>query len=139
MPSKIEGIREMRRDLRRAPEMLRERVADAIRETVDAVHRRGRENIASMVERRTGLLAQNYRKRVSRQSLVGRVGYLSRKSQAETFYARFVNDGTRRAEARPFHTEAVEAERERDLQRMIDARDAALRPIYAARLRGRRL
>lgn len=126
MASKMTGVREYRAALKRAPEHLREEVGAAVQETVVGVHTRGKENIASMTTRRTGELARNYRRSFSKKSLSGRVGYLSAKARDVAFYARFVNDGTVKMAARPFHTNAVEAERELDTQRMVKARDDVL-------------
>lgn len=126
MASRMTGVREYRAALKRAPEHLREEVFAAVKETVDGVHARGKANIASMTTRRTGKLAFWYRKGVSKRSLSGRVGYLSAKARDEAFYARFINDGTVNMAARPFHTNAVEAEREIDTQRMVKARDDVL-------------
>lgn len=126
MASRMTGVRQYRADLKRAPAQLKESVADAIRETVDGVHGRGKANIAAMVISRSGALARNYRKSVGRKSLRGRVGYLSAKARDEAFYARFVNDGTINMAARPFHTNAVEAEMDLDQSRMVKARDRVL-------------
>lgn len=133
MPVVFKGAREWQRAMRQLPDDLRDKVADALRQTVDAVHSRGRANIRSMVERRSGVLEKNYRKSVSRKSLKGRVGYLSKRAAQQAFYAPFIHDGTQYITARPFHANAVEAERERDELRMRNARDEAIRQF------GRRL
>lgn len=124
--SRMTGVREFRAALKRAPNDLRENVLQAVTETVNGVHRRGKANIASMTTKRTGELSRNYRKGISRKTLSGRVGYLSAKARAAAFYARFVNDGTAKMQARPFHTNAVEAEKELDTVRMVAARDRVL-------------
>ena len=126
MASRMTGAREFRHALRRAPEALRREVLEAIKETVDGVYARGLANIDSMTNRRTGVLRRNYRKSVARKALRGRVGYLSATSQHAAFYARFINDGTVNMPARPFHTQAVEAERDADTARMVRARDHTL-------------
>lgn len=132
MASRMTGIKEYRAALRRLPADLKEDVAAAIKTTVDGVHARGKANIQSMVKRRTGTLEKNYRKSVAKKALRGRVGFLSAKARSEAFYARFINDGTVNMAARPFHTNAVEAEQEADTQRMVRARNLAL-----AKLAGR--
>lgn len=129
MASKMTGVRETRAALKRAPKALKDNVLAAIKETVDGVHARGKANIAAMVTKRTGALDRNYRKSVAPKSLRGRVGYLSDAARAAAFYARFINDGTVKMEARPFHTNAVEAEKELDTQRMVTARDKALQAL----------
>lgn len=132
MASRMTGVREYRAALKRAPAHLREEVADAIKQTVDGVHARGLANIDAMTTARSGFLRRYYNKSVGRKSLRGRVGYLSSTSREVVFYARFINDGTVKMAARPFHTNAVEAEQELDTARMVKARDDAL-----ARLGGR--
>lgn len=127
--SEMLGIREYRAALKRAPADMREQVFGAIKTTVDGVHGRAKGNIASMVKKRSGALDRNYRKYVSRQNLTGRVGYLSAAAAAKAFYARFVNDGTSQMPARPFHTNAVEAEKELDTARMVKARDDVIRKM----------
>lgn len=126
MASYMTGVREYRAALKAAPDHLRDKVAEAVKATTFAVHARGKANIASMVKRRSGTLARRYRKSFSKKTLRGRVGYLSTASRADAFYARFINDGTVNMPARPFHTNAVEAERELDTQRMVKARDNML-------------
>lgn len=126
MASTMTGVREYRAALKRAPNDLRENVLAAVTETVNGVHARGKANIRSMVTRRSGELDRNYRKSISKKSLSGRVGYLSAKAREAAFYARFVNDGTIKMSARPFHTNAVEAEMELDEARMVAARDRVL-------------
>ncbi len=127
MASRIVGARKWQRAMKQLPDDLRANVADALKETVDAVHARGKANIASMLTRRSGELEKNYRRSVSKKSLKGRVGYLSRKAASAAFYARFVDGGTINMAARPFHTNAVEAEREHGERRMREARDKAIR------------
>lgn len=129
MASRMVGVREYRAALKRLPQHLKDEVATSIKTTVDAVHARGKSNIASMVTRRTGTLDRNYRRSVSKKSLKGRVGYLSAAARSAAFYARFINDGTIKMQARPFHTNAVEAEKELDEARMVQARDKALRRL----------
>lgn len=126
MASRMTGVREMRAALKRAPDNLKDGVRDAIQKTVDGVHARGKANIAAMVTNRTGNLFRLYRKSNAPKTLRGRVGYLSAASRDGAFYARFVNDGTVKMEARPFHTNAVEAEKELDEARMVKARDHML-------------
>lgn len=132
MSSHMTGVREYRAALKRAPEHLREEVFRAIKETVDGVHARGRANIASMTTQRTGQLMRWYRKGLSRKGLSGRVGYLSSGARDLAYYARFVNDGTINMVARPFHTNAVEAEQELDTARMVKARNDALARLGGA-------
>lgn len=124
--SKMTGVKEMRRALRRLPDDLKTGVVEAIKETTKGVHERGKANIDAMTIRRSGLLFREYRRSVAPKQLRGRVGYLSATARAVVYYARFINDGTAKMEARPFHTNAVEAERELDTKRMVDARDKAL-------------
>lgn len=124
--SHMTGVREYRAALKAAPAHLRDQVSEAVKATVVAVHARGRANIASMVTRRSGNLSRLYRKSFAKKSLRGRVGYLSAKSRTVAFYARFINDGTVKMSARPFHTNAVEAEKEINTQRMVRARDKML-------------
>lgn len=126
MASRITGIREYRAALKRAPAHLREEVFEAVKDTTESVHARGKANITSMTVRRTGILYRNYRRSLSKASLRGRVGYLSESARDAAFYARFINDGTVKMAARPFHTNAVEAEREADTARMVRARDKAI-------------
>lgn len=133
MASRMTGIREFRSALKDAPDALRDRIYRAIKTSVDGVHARGLGNLASMVQRRTGTLARNYRRVANRQGLSGRVGYLSDKARTEAFYARFINDGTSRISARPFHTAAVEAEEDADTRRMVEARDDVLGILAAGR------
>lgn len=127
--SEMLGIREYRAVLKKAPAELRAEVFEAIGTTVNGVHARAKSNIRTMVKRRTGVLEKNYRKYVSRQNLTGRVGYLSSAARAAAFYAGFVNDGTQNAPAKPFHTNAVEAEKELDTARMMKARDDVVRKM----------
>lgn len=124
--SRMHGIREYRAALKRAPAHLRDGVGDAVKQTTEAVHARGKANIDSMTTARTGELRRNYRRSFSKTSLKGRVGYLSAKARDAAFYARFVNDGTVKMAARPFHTNAIEAERDADTARMVKARDRVL-------------
>lgn len=126
MASKMTGVREFRAALKRAPNDLRDEVLTAVTTTVNGVHAKGKANIASMTTKRTGELSRNYRKGISRKQLSGRVGYLSAKARGAAFYARFVNDGTSKMQARPFHTNAIESERELDTMRMVAARDRVL-------------
>lgn len=126
MASRMTGAKEFRAALKRAPADLKREVAAAIKQTVDGVHARGKANIRAMVTRQTGALERNYRKSFSPRALRGRVGYLSARSRDEAFYARFINDGTIKMAARPFHTNAVEAEMESDQQRMVTARNRIL-------------
>lgn len=126
MASRMTGVREYRAALKRAPNDLRENVLAAVTETVNGVHARGKANIRAMTTPRSGLLFREYRRSVSKKTLQGRVGYLSETTREVVFYARFVNDGTINAEARPFHTNAVEAEMELDEARMVKARDRIL-------------
>lgn len=121
------GASEMRRALKRAPAAARENIADAIEETVRGVHARGQANIRAFFDLSVPSdLLRNYRQRLNRKSLTGRVGYLTKAAAARAFYQRFLHDGTRYIVGRPFHQLAVTAERERDLNRMTDALDGAL-------------
>lgn len=129
MASKTLGIREFRAALKRLPEDMRREVFEAVSKTAKGVHQKGRANIASMTTKRSGDLSRLYRVGLSRKALSARVGYLSEKSRGAAFYARFINDGTSKMQARPFHTNAVESERELDTQRMVRARDDALRRV----------
>lgn len=124
-----EGARRFQAAIRKAPDDLKKIVADELRETVNAVHAKGRANLAAMVTPRSGALERNYRKSLSKKTLTGRVGYLSAKAKRAAFYARFINDGTRKMAARPFHTNAVESEKEQHQRRMLRARDTVLREI----------
>lgn len=127
MASKMTGVRVYRAALKRLPAHLREEVAESIQETVNGVHSRGKANIATMTNEQSGDLNRLYRKSNAPKTLRGRVGYLSAASRAKAFYARFVNDGTIKMAARPFHDNAVEAEQELDTARMVKARDDAFR------------
>lgn len=131
MPSRIEKrqIKAYRKDLREAPEELRENIVAALKETVTAVHARGKANIQSTFKRRTGALLRNYKRTVRKKSLTALVGYITKAGRRDAFYARFLHDGTRSMPARPFHGNAVEAEKEADTRRHIEARDKVLRDL----------
>ena len=138
--TRMKGIRQMRRALKRLPDDLKDQVRKEMQITLDGVHARGRANIAAMIPKagndvRTGNLKRLYRKSKVGKALKGRVGYLSRASFRKAWYARFVNDGTVKMTARPFHTNAVEAEKERDTRRMVLARNKAV--TLALRREGR--
>lgn len=134
MASRMRGVKGFRKALKGLDTDLKENIYGAVKQTVDAVHARGKSNLSSMVTKRTGTLEKNYRRSASRKSLQGRVGYLSAKAKFDAFYARFINDGTRYITARPFHTNAVEAEREADTQRMVKARDRAIEDMISRNL-----
>lgn len=129
MTSRMTGIKEARAALKQAPSVMKDEVIAAIRQTVNGVHSRGQSNISSMVTQRSGALLRNYRKSVRTASLTGVVGYITAKARSEAFYARFINDGTVKMAARPFHTNAVESEKEADQGRMVKARDRVLAVI----------
>ncbi|WP_208348702.1 hypothetical protein [Pseudaestuariivita rosea] len=124
---RAKGFKRARARVRRSVSALEEASLDALAETVDAVHRAGRQNIQAMVRRRSGRLSRFYRKSISRARKLGRVGYLTRRARREAFYARFVHDGTRRLQARPFHDQAVAQEDAPHLRRMGRAVRKALR------------
>lgn len=123
--SRIKGVAALRRRRRAAPGALQEAVTDQLRKTVEAGRDLGRENIDQMFDRRTGISRRFYRASVSVAALSARFGYVTRAGQKQAFYARFLNDGTRTMEARPFHDNAVEAvEREHAAGMLVALRRA---------------
>ena len=105
--SRLKGVSKARARSRQRPDILDAKTVAAISETVDQVHKAGRENIDRMIKRRSGLLRRRYRKQVRSRTKTGLVGYITKSARKAAFYARFVHDGTRYAEARPFHDLAV--------------------------------
>ena len=83
--------------------------ANAISETVDEVHQAGVENIKEMTQKRSGRLLRFYKKatRGKGQGFRGLVGYLTKTARRKAFHARFIHDGTKTVEARPYHDNAV--------------------------------
>ncbi|WP_161555858.1 HK97-gp10 family putative phage morphogenesis protein [Mangrovicoccus ximenensis] len=87
---------------------LKNTALEGINRTITSVHKDGTSNIDAMTRRRTGLLRRWYRKSLRKASVSGFVGYISAKARDAAFYARFVHDGTSKADPRPFHERAVE-------------------------------
>lgn len=105
--SRLRGVKSARARARARPDILETKAGAAIQDTIEAVHQTGKANISTMVTRRTGILERNYKLKFSKKQLLGEVGFVSRRAMMTAYYARFVNDGTRHAQARPFHDLAV--------------------------------
>lgn len=110
------------------PSVLAERAGEGVAETVREVRGLGRDNIRAMVRRRSGRLLRFYNSTVSRGAvIVGRVGYITERARDQAFYARFIHDGTRSIEARPFHDRAVDQYETGHARAMRQALGKALR------------
>ena len=136
---RVLGIKKARaRSVARA-KALEANVARAISETVDEVHKAGRENIDAMTTKRSGRLSKWYRKSIRSKGARGLVGYLTRKARGKegAFYARFVHDGTLKTKARPFHDQAVSEVEGRHAGRMRAALARALSGTAAPSALGR--
>ena len=120
------GFKTARRKSKRRVSNLDENVADALGETVDGVHRAGLENIDAMVRKKSGRLRRGYKKKLSRKTLKGLVGYVSAAARKSAFYARFVHDGTSKTKAYPYHDNAVLEHEGRHHTRMKHALSDAL-------------
>jgi len=125
---RVTGHRKARARSRARVQALDAHVAKAISDTVDEVHRAGRENIDAMTAKRSGRLRRWYRKSIRSKGARGLVGYLTRKARGKdgAFYARFVHDGTSKMKARPFHDHAVREVEGRHAGRMRAALARAL-------------
>ncbi|MEL6980670.1 MAG: hypothetical protein AAGM38_18675 [Pseudomonadota bacterium] len=105
--SKIRGVIELRRALRKAPEAMRDVVREEIGDTVEDVHRDGLRLMDAMVTRRSGVLRKHYKaKRPSAKGFKGWVGYRGKRAIRAAYYARWVHDGTVKTPSRPFHYRA---------------------------------
>lgn len=107
--SKIIGVAEARQALRNAPKYIRFLAADVIEDVIKSTHLDAKANMNSMgIKKKSGNLSRFYRRSINKKKLTGRVGLLSSRARKKAFYARFINDGTEKMTARPFHTAAVE-------------------------------
>lgn len=128
-PSGIRGVRARRRAIRALPQALKDEAAATLEDTTAAVHAAGQANYDTMIVSRSGTGRRLYRRSVNRKALAGRVGYLSKKSQARAFYIRFLHDGTVHIAAKPFHDMAVESESGNYQDQMRAALARALRGL----------
>jgi len=125
--SRIRGWKGARGRARARPGVLDEMVLDGLAATVTEVRQDAWENINSMATRRTGILRRNYRKSMSKAKMTGRVGYITRAAKRKAFYARFIHDGTRYIQARPFHDIAVARQEGKHRARMARAQHRAVK------------
>lgn len=130
------GFRQARRKSAARKAAIDPNAAAGIRETVEEVHREGRANINAMTTKRTGRLLRGYKKAIREGGAVGLVGYVSAAARRVAHYARFINDGTSKMQARPFHDQAVNSEAGNHAKRMRRAQQAALEGRRAAITRG---
>lgn len=140
MKSKIHGVREIRRAIRRAPPILQEEAMREVRESTRAMHRAAMIgfNTASKyaafyhgkmgMQSLSGIARRSYRYSVSSKRLSGRVGLLSSTSASRAFYLYFFMYGTVNQPARPVHDDAFDGEKDR----YIDEQTKALRRVLSA-------
>ncbi len=113
---RVEGLAELRRNLKKLDEGARKEVRGAITTTVRII----RDKARSRVRVRTGAGQKAIRGTVSKNGTRGRVTHPKR-----LFYLRFLETGTRRQKAQPWLFPAAEEEREPHVQRMREAVERA--------------
>lgn len=122
--SKLSGVIEMRRALRKMKDELRLEIADVMNTHVDAIHKDGLANIDALTDPETGNLRRAYKRTLAKKSLKAKVGIFGKRLRKLAFYARFIELGTRHAAARPFHRRAVRAHLQAyadDMRRLMGA------------------
>lgn len=123
-----ENVTEYRRNLKRSPVLLKRFAAAATAATAAYMQDQAMQN---MVDMRIGLVTGRSRalyavSASTAGSVAAYAGYLSWPGDVE-FYPKFLNDGTSRMEAKPYHDMAYEASQAFFNNAMEQALDAALR------------
>lgn len=137
MKSRIHGVREIRRAIRRAPVVLQDEAMKEVRASTQAMHRAAMANFNTAskyaplyhgkmgMQSLTGIARRSYRYSVSKKRLSGRVGLLSSTAASRAFYLYFFMYGTVNQPARPVHDDAFDGEKDH----YIDAQTKALRRV----------
>jgi HK97 gp10 family phage protein len=123
----IRGLREAKAAFEALPQIVRDRLLDAVEMTVTQIAAKAKARIASSPSVRTRALYNSIIWRVTKTNATGRVGV---GSGPQARYAHLIEYGTRHANAEPFMTPAFDSEKNPHLKRCRDQgpkieRDAA--------------
>ena len=139
---RVRGVKELRRAILRAEPALREEALQEVINSTEAMYQDARDRLDSAssyaafwhgqegMQNITGQFRRLYRRSVSKKKLLGRVGFLSARSNARVFYAHFFLDGTVNQPARPIHDDAFEAEEPRYVAKQREALRRVLTKIF---------
>ena len=120
---RIDGMARLRQRLADLEPRLIEALQKAVKESAEAVRDETANTVPVDANNRGTHLKDTVTARYEDNGLTAEVGWFD----AESYYARFVEHGTRRAPAQPSLGPALELERTRYVQRLTDEVRAALR------------
>ena len=107
--AKVEGIEEILKDLRQMEGEARQCVVDVLREETKPVV----EDARSRAPKDTGAMARGIKRSISKKKLEARISAGGMVGGVDTYYAQFVEFGTKHMPAQPFLFPACRAHEER--------------------------
>lgn len=115
--SKVEGIEEILKDLRQMEGEARQRVYEILRDETKPVV----EDARSRAPKDTGAMARGIKRSVSKKKLEAKISAGGMVGGVDTYYAQFVEFGTKNMTAQPFLYPACRAHEERIGKALSDA------------------
>lgn len=107
--SKVEGIEDILKELRQVEGEARQRVYEVLRDETNPVV----EDARGRAPKDTGAMARGIKRSVSKQTLEARISAGGMVGGVDTYYAQFVEFGTKHMPAQPFLFPACRAHEER--------------------------
>lgn len=140
--AKIVGTREVRRAIKAAGPELTDEILVEVRKSTQAMHQEAMEGFDTAgdiapfyhgqqgMQSVSGIARRFYRWSVSKATLTGRVGLLTKRANKKAYYLHFFNEGTVNQPARPVHERAFELESEEFIQNQRKALVRTLRKVF---------